>query len=75
MNENDATEIAFKNGYAKGKADCAREIIEDIASLIEKHWSDIKYYWLMNGRSDDIRNLLKTVEKKFTEGKDERKVT
>ena len=30
MKEHDATEIAFKNGYEKGKADGAREIFAEI---------------------------------------------
>ena len=30
MNEHDATEISFNNGYKQGKADGAREIFEEI---------------------------------------------
>ena len=54
-------------GYRKA-SEVAREVIEDIATLIETHWSDIKYIWLINGRANDMRKLLKTVEKKYTEG-------
>lgn len=35
MNEHDATEIAFKNGYKQGKSEVAREIFEEIEKEIE----------------------------------------
>jgi hypothetical protein len=52
------------------RAEIAREIIEDIATLIEAHWSEIQHgvYWLVCGRCIPLRELLKTVEKKYTEG-------
>ena len=31
MNVHNATEVAYRNGYEKGKTDAAREIIEEIA--------------------------------------------
>lgn len=31
MDMHTATEVAYKNGYGKGKTDAAREIIEEIA--------------------------------------------
>lgn len=34
MNIHDATEAAYKNGYAKGKADAVREIFEEIDKKI-----------------------------------------
>lgn len=36
MNEHNATEIAYKNGYAKGKIDCAREIFEELEKFVVK---------------------------------------
>lgn len=52
------------------RAEVAREIIEDVATLIEEHWSEIQHgvYWLVCGRCIPLRELLKTVEKKYTEG-------
>ena len=54
----------------KAKSEAAREIIEDVATLIEAHWSEIQHgvYWLVCGRCIPLRELLKTVEKKYTEG-------
>ena len=51
------------------KADTARKIIEDIATLLEANWEDIQHgsYWLTNGRCTPLRELLKTVEKKYVE--------
>ena len=34
MNIHDATEIAYRNGYEQGKADVAREIFEEIDTMI-----------------------------------------
>lgn len=52
------------------RAEVVREIIEDVATLIEAHWSEIQHgvYWLVCGRCIPLRELLKTVEKKYTEG-------
>lgn len=33
MNEHDATEIAFKNGYKQGKSEVAREIFADLKAI------------------------------------------
>lgn len=67
-----AIEWKRKLEYAIGliKAETAREIIEDVATLIEAHWSEIQHgvYWLVCGRCTPLRELLKTVEKKYTEG-------
>ena len=35
MNEHDATEIAYKNGYKQGRVDAAREIFEQIDDTME----------------------------------------
>lgn len=41
MNEYDATELAFKNGYEKGKAEVAKEIFkeldQELAYCLESH--------------------------------------
>ena len=34
MNEHRATEIAYKNGYEKGRLDAAREIFRDIEEAV-----------------------------------------
>lgn len=45
MNEHDATEIAFKNGYKQGKADGAREMINDVKEiLLDYHLRENKKY-------------------------------
>lgn len=47
----------------------AKEVIEDVATLLEANWKDIQHgvYWLTNGRCTPLRELLKTVENKYTE--------
>lgn len=54
MKEHDATEIALKNGYEKGKADGAREIFEEIEDVL----NNIGYF-------DEID--FKALKKKYTE--------
>ena len=60
----------FPTADVAPRAEVAREIIEDVATLIEAHWSEIQHgvYWLVCGRCTPLRELLKTVEKKYTEG-------
>ena len=62
-------EALYNAGYRKA-SEVAREIIEDISTLLEANWKDIQHgsYWLTNGRCIPLRELLKTVEKKYTEG-------
>lgn len=38
MNEHNATEQAYKNGYKKGRADAIKEFAERIKTIIEKHY-------------------------------------
>lgn len=59
----------YCEGYRKA-SDVASEIIEDIAELLEANWNDIQHgsCWLTNGRCSPLRELLKNVEKKYTEG-------
>ena len=68
--KNDA-ELIYNAGYRKA-SDVVRELIEDIATLLEANWKDIQHgsYWLTNGRCMPLRELLKTVEKKYTESED-----
>ena len=62
MNEHDATEIAYKNGYAKGKADCAREIFAEINELKKQYASgDID--------GNTLYVQLYMLERKYTERK------
>lgn len=58
----------YNAGYRKAD-DFVREIIADVATLLENRWHEIQHgtYWLMNGRCTPLRELLKTVEKKYTE--------
>ena len=62
-------EALYNAGYRKA-SEVAREIIEDIVTLLEANWNDIQHglYWLTNGRCLPLRELLQTVEKKYTEG-------
>ena len=52
------------------KKEVAREVIEEVATLLEDNWNDIQHgsYWLTNGRCIPLRELLNTVEKKYAEG-------
>ena len=36
MNEHDATELAYKNGYKKGMADAVRKMVERLKAHLEK---------------------------------------
>lgn len=60
--------VLKENGWRKA-SEVAREIIADIATVLEASWKDIQHgsYWLTNGRCIPLRELLKTVEKKYTE--------
>ena len=63
MNQHDATEIAYKNGYAKGKADCAREIFEELEKFSIKKVcrnGEIVY---------DVTDRFAELKKKYTEDK------
>lgn len=56
MNQHDATEIAFKNGYKQGKNEVAMEIFEEI----DKRLDDIT---IVMGALDSLRTFYKTIEK------------
>ena len=61
MDKYTATEIAYKNGYEKGKAEVAREIFEEIDDLMIDHArGDIDDHWLF------VR--VEELKKKYTEG-------
>ena len=57
MNEHDAFEQAYKNGYEKGKADVVREIL----ALVWDAYQTTHY-------DADFGEKLDNIEKKFTEG-------
>lgn len=38
MNKHDATEVAYKNGYAQGKVDAANEIFEEIKNRLVEYF-------------------------------------
>ena len=65
-------EVLKANGWCK-TSEVVTKLIEDVATLIESNWNDIQHgsYWLTNGRCIPLRELLKTVEKKYTEGGNE----
>ena len=65
MNEYDATEIAYKNGYEKGKQEVAREIFEEIANMmVLQHGFNEKQIF-----AHIDFELLKELKKKYTEEK------
>ena len=49
MNIHDATEVAYKNGYADGKKEVAKEILSDLKKAVHNkaifsHSQDIPHY-------------------------------
>ena len=73
MNIYDATEIAYKNGYAKGfeddKAEAIREIFEEIEKLTFSFGYGVRSdHTLAHTRSIDD-DLLAERKKKYTEGR------
>ena len=66
--QNTAEKMAAK-GYRKA-SEVARKVIDEAITLIEDNWEVIQHgdYWLINGRCRPLRELLKTIEKKYTEG-------
>lgn len=73
MNIYDATEQAFKNGYAKAKAEVAREIFEDIKKLLKDQEVVTKDQRVKEIADWILHNYLPkkvaALEKKFMEGK------
>jgi hypothetical protein len=61
MNEYDATELAFKNGYEKGKQEVAREIFAEIAEIADQ-LMNTPYYSI----GDAIHDIAE-LNKKYTE--------
>lgn len=59
MNEYDATEVAFKNGYKKA----AEEIFEEIENLLNRYYNDAGY------TVPDMGYDIDELKKKHTEGK------
>lgn len=67
MDKYTATEIAYKNGYAQGRKDAAREIFEEIAIIgVLQHGFNDKHIVM----HIDFE-LLKELKKKYTEGSNE----
>ena len=64
MDKYTATEIAYKNGYAQGRKDAAREIFEEIDLLFERFYDDPSY------SSGELGYDIAELKKKYTEGKD-----
>ena len=83
MNEYDATEQAYLNGYAKGREDAAREICEEIEREINDAFQsnykalplieESEALWnRVNGKIDALRGIgwfIDELKKKYTEGK------
>lgn len=67
MDIHTATEVAYKNGYAKGFADgkteVAREIFEEIEKLILRYYND-EWYTVPDMWCD-----VEMLKKKYTEGR------
>ena len=60
MKQHEATEIAFKNGYDRGRSDGVREIIEDVESLIN-------LLCMMTGLNIRVFGKYAELKKKYTE--------
>ena len=72
MDIHTATEVAYKNGYAKGKADAAMEIIAEIDNRLH----DMAMEYAKADRKDCFcvcemvhHRVIRPVEKKYTEGR------
>jgi hypothetical protein len=72
MNEYDATEIAFNNGYALGK-DVAREIFTEIEEGIKAAVAALQFEnnpihrKVKHETYSSVMRFVKTIEKKYTE--------
>ena len=51
----------YEKGYADGEKNKKEWISEKIASFLERddNWEELKACWLIDGRSDDLRALLR----------------
>ena len=65
MKQYDATEIAYKNGYEKGKADAAQEIFEEIEELLKVHRISVHF----NNYDAALTDVIAERKKKYTEDK------
>ena len=59
MNIHDATEQAYKNGYAHGRADASREIFEDL----NKEYGSLAF--LDNVLAGHIQMFITKIKKKY----------
>lgn len=68
MNEHDATEIAYKNGYAKGKAEAEAEI----DSLISAGFDTVDYAVdkIKQARADTVRKMQERINAHFDSDSD-----
>lgn len=57
MNEHDATEVAFKNGYKKGKTDAVRELVAraEAAAFQSGDWSHCVHPMVVE--LDDLKEI------------------
>lgn len=73
MNLHVAIEIAYKNGYKQGKVDGAREIFEEIDSLLEIDEKDFDEVFEQSGSEDEdnvslaLSNYVYGIRKMFAE--------
>lgn len=73
MNEHDATEIAFKNGYKQEKADATREIFEEIEEGVKAAVAALRFEnnsihrKVKHETYSSVMRFVKTIEKKYTE--------
>ena len=58
MNEHDATEIAYKNGYAKGKIDAVLKMAEKLKKWfgddLQRHYSNYNIHRYIDGITKEM---------------------
>lgn len=84
MKQHEAIEVAFNNGYEKGRADAAREIFEEIEKEIEEdlksNYKALPHLEFSNELYNSVRGniaalrgiegFIAELKKKFTEGEE-----
>lgn len=67
MNEHDATEQAYKNGYKAGVTEFAEKLYKLLTT--QKNWCDLKSAWLENGKCYWLKVKIDNLAKEMKEGK------
>lgn len=73
MNEHEATEISYKNGYKQGKSEVARKIFEEIedgvtAAVAALQFENNRIHRKVKHETySSVMRFVRTIEKKYTE--------